>query len=51
VQHLNGFFPANRPLLGESARELLARETLGGDSLAAVLHRATPERSRTFAAA
>jgi cell division protease FtsH len=41
----------NRPLLDESARELLARETLGGDALAAVLARAAPERSRTVAAA
>jgi cell division protease FtsH len=39
----------NRGLLDESARELLARETLGGDDLDAVLRRASPEPSRAAA--
>ncbi len=37
---------ANRPLLDEGARELLARETLGGDTLAALLGRVRREMKR-----
>jgi cell division protease FtsH len=37
---------ANRPLLDEGARELLARETLGGETLAALLGRVKREERR-----
>ncbi len=41
----------NRPLLDESARELLARETLAGADLGALLGRVHPERRPRVAAA
>jgi cell division protease FtsH len=42
---------ANRELLDESARVLLARETLAGEDLAALLRKVRPEGSALAAAA
>jgi len=44
-----GSLEQNRAVLEESARQLLARETLAGDELAAVLRRAAPEAGRAAA--
>ena len=40
----------NRPLLEQSARELLARETLAGAELAALLERVRPDATAVTAA-
>jgi cell division protease FtsH len=45
-----GILAANRELLGQSARELLARETLAGEDLAALLRRVRPEGGQIAAA-
>ena len=50
-QRARAILAENRALLEESARELLRKETLAGDELAAVLGRVSREHPRVAAAA
>jgi cell division protease FtsH len=50
-QRAQRILAANRALLDEGAKELLAQETLAGDALAALLRRVAPEASSPAARA
>jgi cell division protease FtsH len=49
-QRARGILSRNRPLLDESAKALLARETLADAELAAVLGKVRPEEPKIAAA-